>query len=275
MTRIAPRRALISVYDKNGLADFAAGLHRAGVELVSTGSTAKVIAQAGVPVTTVDEVTGFPEVMDGRVKTLHPAVHAGILADRSKPEHLASLEEHGFTGIDMVVVNLYPFRATVVDPDVTPAQAIEMIDIGGPTMVRAAAKNHAHVAVVVDPGDYDLVLSELHDQGGISLDTRATLAGAAFTHTAFYDADVATWMHRSADFAPGHHTGHRLQQNLRYGENPHQSAAYYTDRGQPWGLGSAEQLHGKELSYNNLLDTDAAWTMAADVTEPCIAIIKH
>jgi phosphoribosylaminoimidazolecarboxamide formyltransferase/IMP cyclohydrolase len=270
-----PRRALVSVYDKTGLTGLAAGLAELGVELVSTGSTAAAMRAAGVAVTEVAEVTGFPEILDGRVKTLHPAIHAGILADRSKPAHVAALDEHGITGIDLVVVNLYPFRETVADPEVTVERAIEMIDIGGPAMVRAAAKNHAHVAVVVSPADYDGVLRHLRDEGGLSATTRRELAEKAFLHTAFYDADVANWLHRGHAFAPGHVATYRKAQDLRYGENPHQAAAYYTDRDRPWGLGSARQLHGRQLSYNNLLDTDAAWGMAADFAEPCVVIVKH
>jgi len=271
------RRALVSVYDKTGLAELAAGLAQAGAAIVSTGSTAQAIRDAGVAVTDVSEVTGFPEIMDGRVKTLHPAVHAGILADRSKDTHLAALDEHGIAGIDLVVVNLYPFRETIADPDVTPERAIEMIDIGGPTMVRAAAKNHAHVAVVVQPEDYAAVLAEVGERGGVTAATRRRLAAKAFAHTAAYDADVASWFarERSERFPERLTTRFHLAQTLRYGENPHQQAAYYVEAGQPWGLGSATQLHGKELSYNNLLDTDAAWGMAADFAEPCVAIIKH
>jgi phosphoribosylaminoimidazolecarboxamide formyltransferase / IMP cyclohydrolase len=272
---LQPRRALVSVYDKSGLADLARGLAEQSVEIVSTGSTAQAIRDAGVDVVEVSEVTGFPEVMDGRVKTLHPGVHGGILADRSKPGHLAALEEHGIAPIDLVIVNLYPFRDTVADPDVTPAKAIEMIDIGGPTMVRAAAKNHAHVAVVVSPDDYTPLLEHLRTEGGLTPQLRADLAAKAFAHTASYDADVRDWLTRDEAFPPRFGPVFEKAQDLRYGENPHQEAAYYTERGETWGLGSAEQLHGKELSYNNLLDTDAAWNLATDFDEPCVAIIKH
>ena len=278
MSDITPvRRALVSVYDKTGLVELARGLAEIGAEIVSTGSTAQAIRDAGVAVTDVSEVTGFPEIMDGRVKTLHPSVHAGILADRSKPTHLAALQEHGVTGIDLVVVNLYPFRETIADPAVTPEAAIEMIDIGGPTMVRAAAKNHAHVAVVVQPEDYAELLDELRGKGGTAFAIRQKLAAKAFAHTAAYDADVANWFARErAERFPERLTlrYHRAQ-TLRYGENPHQEAAYYVEAGRPWGLGSATQLHGKELSYNNILDTDAAWGLATDFAEPCVAIIKH
>ncbi|HVM18463.1 MAG TPA: bifunctional phosphoribosylaminoimidazolecarboxamide formyltransferase/IMP cyclohydrolase [Egibacteraceae bacterium] len=269
------QRALISVYDKTGLSDLARGLADAGVEIVSTGSTAKAIADAGVAVTEVSSVTGFPEIMDGRVKTLHPAIHGGILADRSKPAHLQALTEHGIDGFDLVVVNLYPFRQTIAQPDVDEATAVEMIDIGGPAMVRAAAKNHAHVAVVVDPGRYAEVLQTIARDGGTDLGTRRRLAGEAFAHTADYDAAVAGWFERDEDYPPVHRRLYTKAQSLRYGENPHQTAAYYVEQSDVWGLGSARQLHGKELSYNNLLDTDAAWGMVADFDSPCVAIIKH
>jgi phosphoribosylaminoimidazolecarboxamide formyltransferase/IMP cyclohydrolase len=276
---VAVRRALVSAYDKTGLADLAQGLAAAGVELISTGSTAARIREAGVAVTEVADVTGFPEMMGGRVKTLHPVVHAGILADRDDEAHVAALEQHGITPIDLVVVNLYPFRETVADPDVTPAAAIEMIDIGGPTMVRAAAKNHRHVAVVTSPAAYPAVLAELAQTGGLSADTRRTLAAQAFAHTASYDADVAAWFAREQPFPDRFGPVYAKAQDLRYGENPHQAAAYYVERAagadRGWGLGSARVLGGKELSYNNILDTDAAFGMAMDFDEPCIAIIKH
>ena len=268
-------RALVSVYDKTGLEDLAKALSEAGVAIVSTGSTAKTIAGAGVPVTEVSTVTGFPEIMGGRVKTLHPGIHAGILADRSKDEHLAALEHHGIAGIDLVVANLYPFSDTVADPNVDPAQAVEMIDIGGPAMVRAAAKNHAHVTVVVSPEDYPLLVEQVRESGGLSLAARRDMAARAFAHTAAYDAAVATWFARDEAFPQAHFSTYVKAQDLRYGENPHQRAAYYVAPGTAWGLGSGRQLHGKELSYNNLLDTDAAWGMVCDFTEPCIAIIKH
>ncbi|CAN5296229.1 bifunctional phosphoribosylaminoimidazolecarboxamide formyltransferase/IMP cyclohydrolase [soil metagenome] len=269
------RRALISVYDKTGLEALAAGLSVAGVEIVSTGSTAARIRESGVAVTEVAEVTGFPEMMDGRVKTLHPAVHAGILADRDNEAHLQALADHAITAVDLVVVNLYPFRDTIADPKVTPAAAIEMIDIGGPTMVRAAAKNHAHVGVVTSPAVYDGVLAEIAEAGGLSLATRRQLAAQAFAHTASYDTDIAAWFARGEPFPDRLGPIYAKAQDLRYGENPHQAAAYYVDRGQPWGLGSSRVLGGKELSYNNILDTDAAFGMAMDFDNPCIAIIKH
>ena len=269
---LRPRRALVSVYDKTGLADLARALHDAGVAIVSTGSTAKVIADAGVPVTAVSDLTGFPEILGGRVKTLHPAVHGGILANRDEPGHLDTLAAHGIDAIDLVVGNLYPFSATVADPAVSEAQAIEMIDIGGPTMVRAAAKNHAHVAVVVDPDDYAAVISELST--GISLETRRSLARKAFAHTAAYDAAIVNWLQRDEPFpATRVDTWHKVE-DLRYGENPHQPAAFYR-RPVPSGLSSAPLLQGKALSYTNLLDADAAWRMATAFDEPCVAIIKH
>jgi phosphoribosylaminoimidazolecarboxamide formyltransferase/IMP cyclohydrolase len=269
---LRPRRALVSVYDKTGLADLARALHDAGVAMVSTGSTATVIAEAGVPVTPVSDVTGFPEILGGRVKTLHPAVHGGILADRGAPEHLETLAEHAIDAIDLVVGNLYPFGATVADPAVTEAQAIEMIDIGGPTMVRAAAKNHAHIAVVVDPDDYHAIVSELST--GISARTRRALARKAFAHTAAYDAAIVNWLQRDEPFPDTRiDTWHKVE-DLRYGENPHQPAAFYR-RPARSGLSSAPVLQGKALSYTNLLDADAAWRMATAFDEPCVAIIKH
>jgi phosphoribosylaminoimidazolecarboxamide formyltransferase / IMP cyclohydrolase len=267
------RRALVSCFDKTGVAEFAGALHERGVTLVSTGSTAATIRDAGVPVTEVAEVTGFPECLDGRVKTLHPRIHAGILADRTDPAHVAELDELDVEAIDLVVVNLYPFERTVQagagDDDV-----VEMIDIGGPTMIRAAAKNHGSVAVLVDPDDYAAVLGELDRHQGVTLATRRALAAKAFAHTAAYDTLVASWFQREEPFPPQLGMALPRVSTLRYGENPHQAAAFYRVPG-GGGLAEAEQLHGKELSYNNLLDTDAAWGMAVDVDEPCVAIIKH
>ncbi len=269
------RRAVVSVYDKRGIEELTRGLVAVGAELVSTGSTARTIADAGVPVTAVAEITGFPEILDGRVKTLHPRIHGGLLADRREPGHLDTLAEHGIDPIDLVVANLYPFTDTVssgADEDTI----VEMIDIGGPTMVRAAAKNHASVGVVVDPGDYDEVLAELGTHGGLTAATRHRLAAKAFAHTATYDAAVSAWFHRGEAFPERITPAYRRVDTLRYGENPHQRAAYYVDAGGPtWGLASAVQHHGKELSYNNLLDTDAAWGMANEFTQPCIVIVKH
>ena len=273
MTVVPIRRALVSVFDKSGLDELARGLASAGVDLVSTGSTAATIRSAGVDVTDVSAVTGFPEVLDGRVKTLHPAVHAGILADRAKPSHLATLALHGIEPFDLVVANLYPFAATVARGDVGDDEVIEMIDVGGPTMVRAAAKNHAAVAVVVDPADYPALLDAAAG-GGFDLAARRGLAAKAFAHTAAYDAQVAHWFERDQPFPAQLSRTWRKAQDLRYGENPHQTAAYYVEEPRR-GLGGAEQLGGKELSYNNLLDADAAWGAAVDFDEPCVVIVKH
>lgn len=269
------KRALLSVWDKTGLDELARGLHEAGVELISTGATARAVREAGAPVTEVSEVTGFPEIMGGRVKTLHPAIHAGLLADRSKQGHRAALAEHGIAGIDLLVSNLYPFRETVASAGVAPAQAVEMIDIGGPAMTRAAAKNHAHVAVLVDPADYGDLLAELRAHGGVTSATRARLAAKAFARTAAYDADIAAWMARDEPFPARYGPVYAKAHDLRYGENPHQGAAYYVERGAGWGLGSARQLGGNPLSYNNLLDTDAAWAAVTDFDSPCVVIVKH
>jgi phosphoribosylaminoimidazolecarboxamide formyltransferase / IMP cyclohydrolase len=271
------RRALLGVYDKTGVEELAAGLAAAGVELVSTGATARRIAEAGIPVTPVEQLTGFPECLDGRVKTLHPGVHAGILADRRKPEHVAQLDELGIAPFDLVVVNLYPFTETVAS-GATPDECVEQIDIGGPAMVRAAAKNHPSVAVVVDPARYGDVLAAVA-AGGFTLEERQKLAVAAFRHTASYDIAVASWM--GSVLAPDTDTvfpswvgaSWERAEVLRYGENPHQSAALY--RGHLGGLAHAEQLHGKQMSFNNYIDTDAAWRAAHDHADPCVAIIKH
>ncbi|GAB2721500.1 bifunctional phosphoribosylaminoimidazolecarboxamide formyltransferase/IMP cyclohydrolase [Nocardia thraciensis] len=281
MTERKPiRRALVSVYDKAGLVELATGLHAAGVELVSTGSTAARIADAGVPVTKVEDLTGFPETLDGRVKTLHPRVHAGILADLRKPEHADQLVELGVEAFDLVVVNLYPFTETVAS-GATPDECVEQIDIGGPSMVRAAAKNHPSVAVVVDTGDYDDALVAVKS-GGFTLAERTTLAAKAFQHTASYDVAVASWMTSvlTADPAAGQQFPEWVggtwtrEAVLRYGENPHQSAALYAADG-AGGLAQAKQLHGKEMSYNNYTDADAAWRAAWDHTAPTVAIVKH
>ena len=273
---------MISVYDKTGLAELARGLHDAGVDIVSTGSTAKTIAGSGVPVTPVEEVTGFPEVLDGRVKTLHPHVHAGLLADQRKPEHVSALAELGIAAFELVVVNLYPFTETV-DSGASIDECVEQIDIGGPSMVRAAAKNHPSVAVVVDPLGYDGVLAAVR-AGGFTLEERKKLASLAFRHTAEYDVAVASWM--GSVLAPEDGPTRRrcrrgwarrggANRVLRYGENPHQQAALYRNDSAWPGLAQAEQLHGKEMSYNNYTDADAAWRAAFDHEEICVAIIKH
>jgi phosphoribosylaminoimidazolecarboxamide formyltransferase / IMP cyclohydrolase len=310
------RRALVSVSDKQGLDRLAGALGAAGVEVVSTGSTAAALEGHGLRVTRVEELTGFPELLDGRVKTLHPNVHAGLLADLARPGHLAELEAAGIAPFDLVVVNLYPFEDTVATPDVDPALAVERIDVGGPAMVRAAAKNHAWVAVVCDPADYPLVETAL-TTGGTTPSDRRTLAAKAFARTAAYDTAVAAWLAPTAAAAPhppgpvpGPPVGERspsgeggalgrpqpptpdagarfperlsvagrLRQTLRYGENPHQGAAFYAvdGPGGPWGLGAAGQVAGKELSYNNLLDADAALALVAELGgRPFVTIVKH
>ena len=271
--RRSVRRALVSVSDKAGLRDLAAQLHAAGVALFSTGTTAAVITEAGVPVTAIEDLTGCPECLDGRVKTLHPRVHAGLLADTRKPEHLDQLANLDIAPFELLVVNLYPFEATVASGAGFDA-CVEQIDIGGPAMVRAAAKNHASVAVVVDPAAYGDVLDAVR-AGGFTLAQRQALAVAAFRHTADYDIAVASWMGSGTDGFPAWlGASWRQATALRYGENPHQNAALYT-AGTPGGLAHAEQLHGKEMSYNNYLDADAAWRAAHDHDCACVAIIKH
>ncbi len=271
------RRALISVYDKAGLPALATGLHALGVEIVSTGSTAQVIADAGVPVVPVEELTGFPECLEGRVKTLHPRVHAGLLADTRKPEHVAQLAELGVAPFELLVSNLYPFTATVAS-GATPEECIEQIDVGGPAMVRASAKNHDSVAVVVEPERYDWVL-EAVKEGGFTLADRRSLAVTAFRHTATYDVAVASYLGSvvapDGNPFPGWVGGTWDRRAvLRYGENPHQAAALYVS-GVP-GLAAAEQLSGKEMSYNNYVDADAAWRAAHDHGDvPCVAVVKH
>ena len=285
MSRVAIARALVSVYDKTGLRELAAALHAAGVEIVSTGSTAAAIEAGAIPVTRVEALTGFPECLGGRVKTLHPAVHAGLLADQGDPGHVEQLAELKIAPFQLLVSNLYPFTATVASgaPD---AECIEQIDIGGPAMVRAAAKNHASIAVVTSPDAYPDVAAALA-AGGFTEQQRRGLAAAAFARTAAYDAAVASWF--AASYAPDQ-TAERTgwpavaaavwsrKAVLRYGENPHQRAALYTaawPAGPAGGIAAAEQLHGKEMSYNNYVDADAAWRAAADFAEPCVAIVKH
>ncbi|HSZ28823.1 MAG TPA: bifunctional phosphoribosylaminoimidazolecarboxamide formyltransferase/IMP cyclohydrolase [Pseudonocardiaceae bacterium] len=277
--RRSVRRALLSVSDKSGLLELATGLHAAGVGVVSTGSTANVIANAGVPVTRVEELTGFPECLDGRVKTLHARVHAGLLADTRKPEHLAQLAALDIAPFELLVVNLYPFEDTAAS-GAGFDECVEQIDIGGSALVRAAAKNHASVAVVVDPAAYLDVLNAVR-AGGFTLAQRQALAVAAFRHTADYDIAVASWMGSSvpddagdAGFPPWVGASWRRTAALRYGENPHQRAALYV-AGAGRGLASAQQVHGKEMSYNNYVDADAAWRAAHDHDGACVAIIKH
>ncbi|HUC22728.1 MAG TPA: bifunctional phosphoribosylaminoimidazolecarboxamide formyltransferase/IMP cyclohydrolase, partial [Streptosporangiaceae bacterium] len=284
MTRVAIRRALISVYDKSGLTELAAALHAAGAQLVSTGSTAAAIAAAGLPVTPVEELTGFPECLDGRVKTLHPAVHAGLLADLAKGAHREQLAELGIEPFDLLVSNLYPFEQTVAS-GAGPAESVEQIDIGGPAMVRAAAKNHATVAVVTSPESYPHVVTAL-GEGGFTLEQRRRLAAQAYARTAAYDAAVSSWF--ASAYAPDEiaaETGWpdvvsgvwTREDVLRYGENPHQRAALYVRSGgrDGDGIAGAEVLHGKAMSYNNYVDADAARRAVAGFGQPCVAIMKH
>jgi phosphoribosylaminoimidazolecarboxamide formyltransferase / IMP cyclohydrolase len=273
MTDRPIRRALLSVSDKTGLVELARALAARNVALVSTGGTARALREAGLPVEDVSDVTGFPEILDGRVKTLHPAIHGGILADRSRPGHVAALERHGLAAIDLVVVNLYPFEWTVA-AGAGFAEVIESIDIGGPALVRAAAKNHGSVAVVTDPADYGRVLAELDERGAIGPDLRLELAARAFARTAAYDAAIAAWLAREP-FPERLTVAATRRQVTRYGENPHQRAAFYVTSAARPGVASARQVQGKELSYNNLADTDAAFELVAELEAPAVAIIKH
>jgi phosphoribosylaminoimidazolecarboxamide formyltransferase/IMP cyclohydrolase len=277
------QRALISVSDKTGVVDFAKALAAHGVELLSTGGTAKLLASAGLPVIEVGDYTGFPEMMDGRVKTLHPKVHGGILARRDLPEHVAAMKQHGIPPIDMVVVNLYPFAQTVAKAGCTMDDAIENIDIGGPAMVRASAKNHAFVVIVTDPADYASLANKLSASGGrIGFADRYALAAKAFSHTAEYDGMISSWLTArdekgaKRDFPDRMNLQFSLAQTLRYGENPHQSAAFYVERDPAEGtLASFRQLQGKELSYNNIADADAAWECCRTFDVPACVIVKH
>lgn len=292
---MAVKRALISVYDKQGIVEFAQGLAALGVEIISTGGTYRTLEAAGVPVREVAEVAGFPEILDGRVKTLQPQIHAGILAIRSNPAHMAQLAEHGVAPIDLVVVNLYPFQETVANPGVSLEDAIEKIDIGGPTMVRAAAKNYQDVGVIVNPGRYASVLAELRETGDLSLQTRFSLMLEAFQHTAAYDNAIAGWLAtrgkeivaarvageeppaaRASEFPAALTLSFTKVQELRYGENPHQVAAFYSD-GSASGtvIARAKQLHGKELSFNNINDAHAALELVKEFEEPAAVAIKH
>jgi phosphoribosylaminoimidazolecarboxamide formyltransferase/IMP cyclohydrolase len=273
---LAPQRALLSVSDKTGLIPFAQALSARGVELLSTGGTAAALRAAGVPVKEVSDHTGFPEILDGRVKTLVPQIHGGILGRRDLPEHLAQMAAHNIAPIDIVVVNLYPFAATVAR-GAAYDDCVENIDIGGPAMIRAAAKNHDSVAILTAPAQYDEVLAALERAGGTDLALRRRLAAAAYAHTAAYDAAIAAWFARelAQPFPETATFAGQLRQTLRYGENPHQSAAFYTDGTNRPGIATATQLQGKELSYNNLNDTDAAFECVAEFAEPTIVIVKH
>ncbi len=284
--------ALVSVSNKEGIEDFCRELVKLGYAIFSTGGTAAALKRAGIAVVDVADYTGFPEIMDGRVKTLHPKVHGGILADRDKAHHRAAMEEHGIQAIDMVVVNLYPFEETVKKPNVTLEEAIENIDIGGPTMVRAAAKNHEHVIVLVDPGDYSWVLGALRERGNLTQEEHRRLAAKAFAHTGRYDSLITAYLEetlgeelptnlgiflspkKSSDFLGTPLFFHKVQ-GLRYGENPHQKAAFYAEGGEPWGLARARQIQGKELSYNNLLDLHSVLALALEFQDPVAVIAKH
>lgn len=260
--------------------EFARGLHELGVEIISTGGTMKAIADAGIPVISVSDVTGFPEMMDGRVKTLHPKIHGGILAIRDNPEHVKAMKEHGITGIDLVAVNLYPFRETIAKPDVTLAEAIENIDIGGPSMVRAAAKNYKYVTIVVDPSQYGEILTRIKEDT-LTEDFRLKLSQKAFLHTGLYDCAIADYLEKQvrgdkSDMPDVFSLAYTKIQELRYGENPHQKAAFYKDPEETGGIAAAKQLHGKELSYNNIVDMEAAWDLAMEWKDvPACTIIKH
>ncbi|GMG85713.1 bifunctional phosphoribosylaminoimidazolecarboxamide formyltransferase/IMP cyclohydrolase [Biformimicrobium ophioploci] len=280
MTDISPiRRALISVSDKTGIVEFASALAARGVELLSTGGTFRKLQESGIAVTEVSDYTGFPEMMDGRVKTLHPKVHGGILGRRGTDDSVMS--EHGIDAIDMVVVNLYPFEQTVANPDCSLADAIENIDIGGPTMVRAAAKNHKDVAIVVNAADYDSILAELKEQDGLSFKTRFDLAVKAFEHTAGYDGAIASYLGARLGDTPEQfprtfNTQFIKAQDMRYGENPHQNSAFYVEKNPAEAcIATATQLQGKALSYNNIADTDAALECVKSFEEPACVIIKH
>jgi phosphoribosylaminoimidazolecarboxamide formyltransferase/IMP cyclohydrolase len=284
---VAIERALVSVYDKTGLVDFAQGLSTLGIEIVSTGGTAKLLRESGVAVRDVSDLTGWPEMLGGRVKTLHPKVHGGILFQRDKAEDRKQAGEHSIVPIDLVVVNLYPFSATAAKPGVTPEELIENIDIGGPAMLRSAAKNFKSVGVVTDPGDYAAILAELREKHELTLTTRLNLARKAYARTARYDGEIATELERlaanaSITIAPLEKLPQRInislerQQTMRYGENPHQAAALYIPAGRaPAGFAGAKQLQGKELSYNNLVDLDAALGVASEFKRPAVAIVKH
>ena len=277
---VTPKRALLSVSDKTGVVELAGKLHAMGLELISTGGTAKALAGAGLPVCDVSEITGFPEIMDGRVKTLHPAVHGGLLAIRDDDEHKTAMNEHNIPEIDLAIVNLYPFAATVKS-GAAPADCIENIDIGGPAMIRASAKNHAYVTIVTDPSDYDLLVENLETNAGkVSLEFRKQMAAKAFSLTASYDASVANWFAREAGepFPQKLNLSGQLAEMLRYGENPHQQAAFYTNDEPRHGVATARQLQGKQLSYNNLNDTDAAFELVSEFDpsqSAAVAIIKH
>ena len=270
------KRALVSVSDKTGLVDFVKGLQTAGWEIIATGGTQKLLENSGVKTIGISDVTGFPEICDGRVKTLHPKVHGGLLARRDEPSHLQALEENGISFIDLVCVNLYPFRETIAKEGVSMADAIENIDIGGPSMLRSAAKNYNDVTVVCDPADYDTILAEINATGNTTLETRLQLSAKAYTHTAQYDACIATYMREKAGLNEKLFLEFDLKQGLRYGENPHQSAKFYAStKAIPFSLATGKQLQGKEMSYNNIQDANAALNIARDFQEPFCVALKH
>ncbi len=270
------KRALVSVSDKSGLVDFVKGLQAEGWEIIATGGTQKLLENSGVNTIGISDVTGFPEICDGRVKTLHPKVHGGLLARRDEPSHLQALEENGISFIDLVCVNLYPFRETIAKEGVSMADAIENIDIGGPSMLRSAAKNYNDVTVVCDPADYDTILAEINATGNTTLETRLQLSAKAYTHTAQYDACIATYMREKAGLKEKLFLEFDLKQGLRYGENPHQSAKFYAStKAIPFSLASGKQLQGKEMSYNNIQDANAALNIARDFQEPFCVALKH
>ena len=270
------KRALVSVSDKTGLVDFVSGLQAAGWEIIATGGTQKLLENSGIKTIGISDVTGFPEICDGRVKTLHPKVHGGLLARRDEESHLQALKENGIEFIDLVCVNLYPFRETIAKEGVSMADAIENIDIGGPSMLRSAAKNYNDVTVVCDPADYDTILAEINATGNTTLETRLQLSAKAYTHTAQYDACIATYMREKAGLNEKLFLEFDLKQGLRYGENPHQSAKFYAStKAIPFSLASGKQLQGKEMSYNNIQDANAALNIARDFQEPFCVALKH
>ena len=272
------QRALISVSDKTGIVEFAKELEQLGVEIISTGGTHKLLQDAGVNVIGISEVTGFPEILDGRVKTLHPNIHGGLLAIRNSEKHMAAIQEHGIEPIDLVVVNLYPFKATISKPDVAWEDAIENIDIGGPTMLRSAAKNHEFVTVVVDAADYAGIVEEMKANGDTSLETKRRLAAKVFRHTAAYDSLISGYLSKQMgeEYPENYTVTYEKVQDLRYGENPHQSAAFYRQPlAKAGNIATAKQLHGKELSYNNINDANAALSILKEFTQPAVVAVKH
>ena len=270
------KRALVSVSDKSGLVEFVKGLESLGWQIIATGGTQRLLEQSGVKTIGISEVTGFPEICDGRVKTLHPKVHGGLLARRDEASHLEALKENGIEFIDLVCVNLYPFRQTIAKPDVTMEDAIENIDIGGPSMLRSAAKNYRDVTVVCDPADYQTILAEIAEGGNTTVETRLALSAKAYTHTAQYDSCIATFMREKAGLSEKLFLEFDVKQSLRYGENPHQSAKFYSDnQTTAFSLAYAEQLGGKELSYNNIQDANAALNIVREFDEPFCVALKH